>query len=40
MYIQFEDCFLRAKRDNESDFSLSNDDLTEIAEAVWWCLPE
>ncbi|KAJ6004516.1 hypothetical protein N7522_006161 [Penicillium canescens] len=40
MRIQFEDCFLRAKRGNESDFSLSNDDLTEIAEAVWCCLPE
>ncbi|KAJ6078704.1 hypothetical protein N7467_008457 [Penicillium canescens] len=40
MHIQFEDCFLRAKRGNESDFSLSNDDLTEIAEAVWCYLPE
>ena len=40
MHIQFEDGFLRAKRGNESDFSLSNEELTEIAEAVWWCLPE
>jgi hypothetical protein len=40
MHIQFEDCFLREKRGNESDFSLSNADLTEIAEAVWCYLPE
>ena len=40
MHIQFEDCFLRAMRGNESDFSLSNDDLTEIAEAVWCYLPK
>ncbi|KAJ6089790.1 hypothetical protein N7467_005006 [Penicillium canescens] len=40
MHIPFEDCFLRAKRGNESDFVLSNEDLTEIAEAVWHRLPE
>ncbi|KAJ6029452.1 hypothetical protein N7499_000600 [Penicillium canescens] len=40
IHVQFEDCFLRAKRGNESDFDLSNEDLTEIAEAVWRCLPE
>jgi hypothetical protein len=40
MRIPFEDCFLRAKRGNESDFVLSNEDLTELAEAVWYCLPE
>lgn len=40
MHIQFEDCFLRVKRGNESDFVLSIDDMTEIAEAVWRFLPE
>ncbi|KAJ5494514.1 hypothetical protein N7463_010601 [Penicillium fimorum] len=40
MHIQFEDCFLRPKRKNETDFILSNDDLTEIAEAVWSGLPK
>jgi hypothetical protein len=40
MHTQFEDCFLRARRGNESNFALSNDDITEIAEDVWQCLPE
>ncbi|CAG8909513.1 unnamed protein product [Penicillium egyptiacum] len=34
MDIQFDDCFLRAKRGSETDFHLSNDDMKEIAEAV------
>lgn len=40
MHIKFEDCFLRDKRNSESDFILSNQDLTEIAEAVWEWLAE
>ncbi|KAJ6180559.1 hypothetical protein N7519_011020 [Penicillium mononematosum] len=32
--IPFQDCFLRAKRGNETDFRLSNDNLKSIAEAV------
>jgi hypothetical protein len=32
--IQFEDCFLRAKRGSETDFHLSNDYMKEIAETV------
>ncbi|CAG8004173.1 unnamed protein product [Penicillium salamii] len=39
MHIKFEDCFLRVKRDSESDFVMSKNDITEIAEAVWHCLP-
>ncbi|KAJ5192636.1 hypothetical protein N7449_008778 [Penicillium cf. viridicatum] len=35
IHIQLEDCFLRVKIENESDFILSHDDMTEIAEAVW-----
>lgn len=31
---QFEDCFFRVKRGNETDFLLSNDDMTEVAEGV------
>jgi hypothetical protein len=40
LHIPFDDCFLRPKRGNETDFVLSNDDITEIAEAVWSCLPK
>jgi hypothetical protein len=40
LHVPFGDCFLRPKRGNETDFVLSNDDITEIAEDVWSCLPE
>ncbi|KAJ5977859.1 hypothetical protein N7501_001201 [Penicillium viridicatum] len=33
--IPFQDCFLRAKRGNETDFRLSHDNLKSIAEVVW-----
>lgn len=32
--IPFQDCYLRAKRGNETDFRLSNDDLKRIAQVV------
>lgn len=38
--MHIEDYFLRLKKSNESDFTTPNDNMTEIAEAVWDCLPE
>ncbi|CAI7627834.1 unnamed protein product [Penicillium glandicola] len=35
MHIQFEDCFLRAKGENETDSLVSHDDMAEIAGVVW-----
>lgn len=40
MHIKFEEYFLRTTRNNESDFILSSDDMSEIATAVWSHFPE
>ncbi|KAJ5988247.1 hypothetical protein N7481_003457 [Penicillium waksmanii] len=40
LHIKFEDCYLRSKRNNESDFTLSSEDMSEISTAVWIHLPE